>query len=412
MKDEISKLTALVEQDGTYESKLSREVAANCVRAQYETAFDYGIYHDTLVWESDIIREHILERAISLLKERGFAKVHDSGKYAGCLAVNFSDIRDLPPELAGMKENVKVLLRSDGSPTYVAKDIAFHMWKFGLLENTFKFDTFIEKQPNGKPLLTTSPEGKSTEFKSADRAINVIANEQSFPQLLVKLAFKGIGRDEIFDRLYHLSYGRVSLEEGKLSGRKGGAKEYSAKRLLEMAEEKAYTLISDRFELSEKEKKGIAHDVALAAIKFEFLRISPEKEIIFSWSRAMNFEGGSGPYSQYMHARASKILASAGDASGDAPDYASISDGQGFALVMALAQARSIVSKACIENRPNAICDYLNDLSAGFSSFYESYPVLKAEGSVRAARLLLVKAFAKIQKEMLTLLGIPTPERM
>ena len=411
MKEDISRLTAQIEQEGTYESKFAREVAAKCVMAQYQTAFDYGMYHDVLVWESDIIREKLLEKAVALLKERGFAKVEAEGKYSGCLVVNFSDIKDLPPELAGMKENVKVLLRSDGSPTYVAKDIAFHMWKFGLLENTFKFSTFIERQPNGRKLLTTAEDGDRIEFRSADRAINVIATEQSFPQLLVRLAFKGIGRPEIYDRLYHLSYGRVTLEEGSLAGRKGGGKEYNAKRLLDIAEERASALIGSRFEIGEEEKKKIAHDVALAAIKFEFLRISPEKEIVFSWERAMNFEGGSGPYSQYMHARAARILSSAGERSAT-PDYGALEKEHDFRMVMLLAQAGQVAQKACAENRPNVVCDYLNELSSEFSSFYEASPVLKAEDGTREARLRLVQAFADVQESMLALLGIPCPERM
>ncbi len=413
-KEGVVKIMSLMGQDGTYESKISRDIASECVKAQYETAFDFSVYHELLVWESDIVRERLLDKALSMLKRYDFIETPKTGDYANCTVINLKAIKNLPEEFKGLKEDVKVLVRSDGTPTYIAKDIAFHMWKFGIIENSFKYSVFMEKQNNGKVLYTTSHEGKSMDFAKTDIAINIIDARQSHPQSLLKLVFGAMGKEEHANNIKHLAYGEVELESGALSGRKGTWLGYSADDLLRETESKARQLIGSRFKFGKDEEKKIVNNVALAAIKFEFLRLGPEKKIIFSWDKALNFEGNSGPYAQYMHARASRILEEApkGALNGKLAKLPKISDVE-FSLVKLLSKETDMVEKAAKELRPNVITEYVSELAYSFASFYENSPILKAESNdKKILRLKLASAFRNTMKNMLGLLGIYALEKM
>ena len=225
------------------------------------------------------------------------------GKYSGCVIIALAKLKNLPKEFQGLREEAKVLIRSNGAPNYLAKDIAFHMWKFGLLEDAFRYGVFMERQPNGKPLYTTNNSGSAMTFGNAKKSVNVIDYRQSSEQLMIKVIFDAMGRSDAAQGLNHLAYGVVELENGILAGRKGTWVGFTADDLLREATEKAITLISERFKDDKRNRAEIASAVALGAIKFEFLKYSPEKNITFSWKNALNFEGNSGPYCQYMHAR-------------------------------------------------------------------------------------------------------------
>ncbi len=414
LKEELSQMLSLIEQDGTYESKIERKMAEKCVAAQYETAFNYRIYQDLLVWESDIVRARLLEKALKLLEDKKAITREKEGKYAGCTIINFTNVTALPENFKGLKETVKVLIRANGTATYAAKDIAFHMWKFGMIEDPFTYSQFIEKQPNGRALSTTSAQGRRLAHGEFMRAINVIDASQSYEQEVVKLAFLLLGREDIAGNIRHLAYNVVELESGSFSGRKGTWVGYSADDLFEEAKGKAQKLITERLKLDESEKAKVAESVALASIKFEFLRISPERKIVFSWERALNFEGISGPYCQYMHARASRITESA-SAQGRLPSGthpSSVTDEE-FRLVKQLSRHAHITEKACREERTNVITDYCGELASAFSSFYEKVPVLKAASKEDIeSRVGLVSAFKDTLQSMLALLGIDAPEKM
>jgi arginyl-tRNA synthetase len=416
VKAEVGRLTALMEQDGTYEAKLHREISEKCVMAQYETSFKYGIYHDVLIWEGDLLGSKLLDKAMEMLEKAHVATKSQEAEYKGCFVIDLSSAKELPKELQGLKETIKVLVRSDGTPAYVAKDIAFHMWKFGLIPSTFKYSPFIDKQPNGKPLYTTASEGKPMGFGGVKKAINIIDVKQSFPQAILKLSFSALGRDDIANGIEHLAYGRVELEGETLAGRKGTWEGYTADLLLEETTNKALSLIGTRFNLTESEQTRIARIIALSAIKFEFLKMAPEKWITFSWKWALNFDGDSGPYCQYMHARASRLM----EDSKIGREYLSagidctlIVGDKEFALVKLISLAAQMAEKACNELRPNVMTDYVIDLSGAFSKFYEAVPVLKAKSEEeKKARLGVVLAFTQAMKFSLGLLGIEAIDRM
>jgi arginyl-tRNA synthetase len=416
LKAPFSALAKRAEAEGNTEAKASREVSERCVVAQYETAFNYGIYHDVMIWEGDILRERLLEKALKILSEAKVIRREVEGKYKDCVVMDLEQIKELPKEFKGQKEMIKVLVKSDGTASYVAKDIAFHMWKFGMLGEPFRYSAFIEKQPNGKPVYTTGADGNPMEFGGVKRAINIIDVKQSFPQALVKLAFSAIGRQDIADGIEHLAYGRVELEEGKLSGRKGVAYDNTADGLLEAARAKAGTMLRGKtLELSKEEQDGISNAVALAAIKFGFLKTKPELWMTFSWERAMAFEGDSGPYCQYTYARAIRLVEASGT---DTKRFSTVntsilvSDDE-FGLIKQIAKLPETVERACKELKPNIITEYAVELAFKFSNFYEKLPILKAtDNAERASRLALTVAFANSMKYTLSLLGIPVVNRM
>ncbi|MCL5099725.1 MAG: arginine--tRNA ligase [Candidatus Marsarchaeota archaeon] len=414
IENEISNTILLMEQDGTYESKFLGEMVEQFINAEYATAFGLGVYQDVLVWESDIVRNKLLEKSMEMLDKKGVAKKVSDGKYAGCTVIDFKDVKDLPQEFLNLKEDMKVLIRSNGTPNYVAKDIAFHLWKFGLLPNTFRYKEFIHAQPNGKPLYTTAQEGEPMDFGNADITINSIDVRQSYEQSLVKLSLDALGYPDKAAGFRHLSYGVVELEGSvALAGRKGTWQGYTADDLVREAQEKAKTLIGTRFQLGEDEREKIAKDVAVAAIRFEFLKLSQEKKLVFSWERALNFEGASGPYCQYMFARAARILESAGAIETNPGSKISLPSEIEFSVVKLLTRAQNVVEKACIETKPNVIIDYITDLAVEFAKFYEQKPVLKAESETeRSSRLALVGAFKLVMDSMLRICGITPIERM
>ena len=414
VKDSIASTLKQMEDHSTDTARVAREVSERCVAAHRQTLADYGIYHDVLIWEGNILREHLLDSAMKIISKSAAFYISTDSKYANCFVLDLDKISDLPEEFKGVKEKIKVLKRSDGTATYAVKDIAFHMWKFGLLPNLFSYKIFL-KQRNGRPLYTTTDSGEKMDFGAVDRAVNIIDSRQGYEQSIVKVALDAIGKKDLSSALKHLSYGVVNLEGGMhLAGRKGTWVGNTADDLLEGAKVKAADLITARMKLTGEQKAEVARSVALSAIKFEFLRVSPEKNIIFSWDRALNFESNSGPYFQYMHARASRILGDYGKEAGStAVDYTLLTGEREFALVKRIAMAQTVIEKACREYRPNVVTDYISELSAQFSKFYESVPILKArEQRERDARVALTAAFKHTLAAMLKALGIEPADVM
>ncbi|MDE1860108.1 MAG: arginine--tRNA ligase [Candidatus Micrarchaeota archaeon] len=418
VKEEINHLVKRMEAGGTDEAKTAREIAEKCVAAQYETASMYGICHDILVWESDIVSEKLLEKALSVADKAGMLEKPKEGKYAGCVTINLDKVKELAKDFENPLEDTKVLVRSNGTATYVAKDFAFHMWKFGIIEDTFKYRTFIRKQVDGGELRTTSPSGERKRLGPADSVINIIDDRQRYPQLILKAAFKLLGYPEISSSIVHLSYGTVGVSGGSLSGRKGGwmgedGRSYTADYLLEEVSKKAAEIVGNSKKVTDTSKVGeIARAIALGAIKFDFVSVAPEKDMLFSWERALKFEGDTGPYCIYTYARATRLLEKAGPAEHKLveKDYSALGAGE-FAVIKLLSVADEMVEKACRERRPNILTDYLLELCTAFSKFYEAVPVI-GSGEAERARLAVVSSTRQTIGNMLLLLGIKPLERM
>ncbi len=410
VEDSINATLKQMEDPASPELKSVRAIAQKSVLAQYQTAFEYGVYHDVLIWESDIVRVHLLERAMKMLAEGNITSRPANGKYAGCIVFNLKE-SDSEEE-----QEAKVLIRSNGVATYLAKDIAFHLWKLGLIDSAFRYSKFVE-QPDHSLAYTSSIDGEERPFGGAAIAINVIGAAQAAPQAMLKSILTlvaGIKQDS----LIHLSYGEVGLASGSLSGRGGGwmgeARNYTADDLLRELQSAALRIVTESKKAeSGQDAEEIAKKVAIAAIKFEFLKIEPIKKVTFDWERALDFNANSGPYCMYMYARASRILERS-EATAIAisdSDISHMGRAQDLTLIKKLSECPDMIEKACRELKPNVIADYALDLAISFGKFYEHMDVIKSGDAVNL-RLAIVWATRQAIYNMLNLLGIETSERM
>jgi arginyl-tRNA synthetase len=384
-------------------AKAGRELAEKCVIAQYETAFSFGIYHDVLVFESDIIR-NVFREGIEYLKKNDAVVYETEGKNAGCWVVKLSD--EFEKEFGKMENPDKVLIRSDGTAVYTGKDVIFHLWKFGRL-GKFRYTPFI-KQPNGKIAYKSSPAGTEMDFGGATTAINVIGVEQKYPQRVIVEVLRRLKLHEQAENLHHLSYEHVGLPDEKFSGRKGTWIGFTADELLA----EAITRVTEKIkpEHSTEEKSKIAKLVAPAAIKFTFLRTSSDKRITFRWDDALNMEGDSGPYLQYAYVRTHGILGKTDEK--PLVTEAAFNPAE-RALIRKMAQIGDVVARCSKERAPHHLTQYSLELAAGFSSFYTTSPVLvEKDDKIRKNRLAITLATSIVLKNSLGLLGIECPEKM
>lgn len=410
IKDNIAELLKKMEDANTIESATSRDIAERCVKAQYETAQRYNIVHDVLVWEGDIVRERLVERALEIGKKEGILEIPAEGKYKGCVIVNLSKSRLLEKEVKDAEEDKKVLIRSNGTATYIAKDFAFHLWKLGIVHADFKYKEFLIQERDNHKLYTTSSRGESMNFGGADIVVNVIGSAQRLQQLILKALVEEVYDAKAKKEIVHLSYGEVGIVGGTLSGRTGGwmgeKVNYTADDLLSETQAKALEIVEQKNrEMSHAEKLRISKEIALSAIRFEFLRQAPEKRVEFSWEKALNFSGNSGPYCMYMYARASKILDKERVEEIGDKDLEQITRDQGFELLKMIGYAHYTIEKSCREYRPNTLVEYTLSLSSSFSKFYESSPILKG-GEAKNVRLAITGAAKQVLSNLLTLMGV------
>jgi len=376
------------------ESGISREFVERCLKAQLETLSKLNISYDVLVFESDLIRSKIFDEAYEKIKQSKDIVLEEEGENKDCLVMKLGNI------FPDMENPDKILIRSDGTATYTGKDVAYHLWKFGLVEKNMRYLKW-------NSLYKSFSEGETKDFGNGDIVINVIGVEQIYPQEVVKLSLELLGYYEKAENFYHLAYEHVSLPEEKFSGRKGTWIGYTVDELLEEAFLKAKEEVeSRRSDLPEEKKVEIAKAVASGAIRYNIIKYAPEKKITFRWKDALNFEGDSSPYLQYAHARCCSILKKA-ELSDFIPNF---SDSEEKELIKTLYEFVIETEKACNLKRPHIVTKYLNDLATVFNSFYNSLKVLGSEKE--AQRLTLVKATQIVLKKGLSLLGIEALEEM
>jgi arginyl-tRNA synthetase len=384
-------------------ARAGRALAEKCVAAQYETSFAFGIYHDVLVFESDIIR-NVFEEGIEFLKKNEAVVYETEGKNAGCWVVKLGE--EFEKEFGKMENPDKVLIRSDGTAVYTGKDVIFHLWKFGRL-GKFRYEPFLV-QPNGKTSYKSSPEGKEMDFGGATVAINVIGVEQKYPQRVIVEVLRRLNLNEQADGLHHLSYEHVGLPDEKFSGRKGTWIGFTADELLAEAVVRVTEKIKP--EHSQDDKDRIAKLVAPAAIKYSFLRTSSDKRITFKWEDALSMEGDSGPYLQYAYVRTNGIL---GKSQEKPAVTGAVFNKDERALIRKMAQLGDVVARCSKERAPHHLTQYSLELANGFSSFYVSSPVLvEKDEKTRKNRLAITLATSIVLRSSLGLLGIECPEKM
>ncbi len=380
-----------------------REEVNRILLAQLKTMHDLNAHYDLLVWESDIVRAGLLEGALERLKQSPFVFTPKEGKYQGALVMDASQV------LPGLEDPYFVLVRSNGAATYYAKDIAFQFWKMGLLEG-LRFRPY--ENPFYPRLRTSAPEGEAYTPK-AEMTVNVIDARQSHPQALVRTALALVGRPDLMEKAVHLAYETVLLEGQQMSGRKGLT--VSVDEVLEEACGRALRVIREK-NPDHPDPENAARMVALAALRFAMVKVEPRKQIDFRYEEALSFEGDTGPYVQYAHARAAAILRKS--ETPDEPDLAQATPYE-RRLALWLLDFEEKVLESAEEKSPHPLAQYLLDLAAAWNAYYNAKedgrpatPVLTAPPGLKGLRLALVAKLKATLATGLGLLGIPAPEVM
>ena len=388
------------------------------VKAHLDTCFRLGARYDLLNWESDVVGSGFLSQAMNILEGSSYTARPLEGKFAGAL------VMDVSAFMPGLEESNVVLMRSDGTAMYAAKDIGYQFWKFGLFEG-MKFKPFMT-DPEGRTVWTSAPDGQpDTErgFGHAAEVINVIDSRQEHPQKIVKASLGVAGSPGQEERSIHLSYAFVTFEGQTISGRKGIG--VSADAVLDEAGQ----LVTELMQSLKPEVIGtpegaeIVRRIAVGAIRFAMLKAEPTRQIDFRWDQALALQGDTAPYVQYAAVRAGNILKKAqaeGYAvDGSGADWSMITD-LDLTLAKVVARFPEVVATSVRVHSPHVVAQYALDLASAFNGWYnaknkEGRPatnVLASEPGLREARLALVGRLQRAFVQTLGLIGIEVPSAM
>jgi len=419
---------------------MAAAIAERNVRQHVATMARIGVAYDLLPWEGEIIRLRFWQRAFDLLKERGAAVLEIEGKNSGCWVMPLKESE----AFAEMDDPDKVLVRSDGTVTYVGKDVAYQLWKFGLLGADFSYARFHEYS-DGHTLWATRPGGvgpdEAPAFGRAGVVFNVIDVRQSYLQRVVAEGLRVLGYPEQADRSIHFSYEFVALSPStakelglpvteedagrqfvEMSGRKGlGVK---ADDLLDHLEEKAGREVAKRNpELPAETQDETARIIASGALRFFMLKFTRNKVIVFDLDEAMSFEGEAGPYVQYAVVRAGNILgkldgfdsAAAAEAAGrcDLGLLDPVEQADTWELLHLLSRGEDVAASAVEALEFSQLARHAFALAQKFNGYYHKYHITREPDlRLREMRALLVRLFRVRMEKLLTILGIGIPERM
>ena len=411
-------------------AEMAHLVSDAIVRAHLATMLRLGVEYDVLPRESEILHLKFWASAFELLKQRQAIYLETEGKNAGCWV------------MPGLSEEGKVIVRSDGTVTYVGKDIAYQLWKFGLLGKDFYYQPFLT-YADGRVLWVTTDQatGSTVEFGRGSRVYNVIDTRQSYLQDVVVAGLRGLGYGAQADQSVHFSYEMVALsprccadlgiplsEEDRkrpyveVSGRKGlGVK---ADDLMDSLIAKALDeVVSRHAEETGEANRRVATQIAIAALRYFLLKYTRNTVIAFDLQEALSFEGETGPYVQYAAVRARKILAKYRETGQAIPDFAAELDAAAMArqlasedfwqMLLAASKVDSAVENAVGAGEPAHIAKYAFQLAQGFSNFYQKYPIIHEENREKKVFLLWMTDFFRRQLERTAaILGIEIPEYM
>ena len=421
-------------------SKLAALIARAIVHRHVATMLRLDIEYDLLPKESDIIALHFWDRAFELLKKSGAVIQEREGKHKGCWVMKLEGTADFE----GMDEPDKILVRSNGTVTYTGKDIAYQLWKFGLLDRTFNYQRF-STYTDGRILWeTTAGDGSpdAPRFGGAQRVVNVIDVRQAYLQRVVREGLRLLGHQGEAERSIHFSYEMVAITPAtaealgleiseadrkrpflEMSGRKGvGVK---IDDLIDALQSKATEAVregSKREGLSDQEIEQLGRQIAIGAIRYFMLKFGRNKVIAFDFNEALTFEGDSGPYLQYSTVRVLNIFRKMKergvDARLDAPSLDALTLNEGLTdemweLVRGSADLPAAIRRAVDSLELSVITHELFELSQKFNSFYHKYPILnEPDPAERQRRAVCAEVFRRTMVAALELLAIPLPERM
>jgi arginyl-tRNA synthetase len=460
-------------EEGEGDAAKMGEIVATAINYCHLRTLDrLGIDYDLLTQESDILHLKFWDAAFELLKRSGAVQLATSGKNAGCWVMQLPSDRDAaakqPAEGAAAatgeeaeepleEAEAKIIVRSTGTVTYVGKDIALHLWKFGLLDRDFHYHHFY-KHPDGHQVWITASERDdpgAPAFGHAHEVFNVIDSRQSYPQQVVVAGLRALGYTAEADHLKHFAYNvvaltpRCALEMGyeippedakrpyiEVSGRKGqGVKaDDLIDRLIVRAREeteKRHPEMVDTVEFHDMVNK-----IAIGSLRYYLLRFTRSTVIAFDFEDALSFEGETGPYVQYAVVRVNGILRKGAEIdpgvdspraiedaanlvrlrSGDldasrflvSPEFEDIWD-----LVLLAGSLDARLELALAAQEPAAVARFAFELAQSFNGFYHKRNINRESDGEKRAFLLYVTTLVREQLvTTLGLLGITAPEKM
>jgi arginyl-tRNA synthetase len=426
-----------IEQGGNEAAEIGKLISNAIIRRHLETMQRLGIEYDFLPQESEILHLHFWESAFAQLKEKGVLYFETEGKNKGCWVMKRAGSKPTAEAGEGPDEDAKVIVRSNNTVTYVGKDIAYHLWKFGLLGRDFGYQRFYRYEDERQVWISAeSGEPDHPHFGGVNSIYNVIDFRQEDPQNNVIEALRGLGYAEQADNHHHFSYAFVVLtprcaeELGyelsaedkerpfiEISGRKGfGVK---ADDLIDALIAAAQKEVDSRHpEMSQAERRGTASQIAIGALRYFMLKFTKTSVIAFDFKEALSFEGETGPYAQYAIVRAGNIFRKAGLSaeqilSGEIDLRFLKEDDELWELWLRSGQLSSMVEQSIATTEPAYAAKYAFQLAQLFNNFYHKHHILTEEDPARKGFLLATAAIVRqALVRSLELMGIAAPSVM
>ncbi len=423
-----------IEEGNSETAQMAEIVAMTIVRYHLATMSRINVRYDLLPRESDILHLHFWDRAFEKLKEKGVIFFENEGKNKGCWVMTL--------DTEGYDDD-KIIVRSNGTVTYVGKDIAYQLWKLGLLPQDFLYEVFDQER---HVWVTTSSGGKGIHpaFGHGTSVYNVIDVRQSYPQTVVRQGVFALGYEEEAKNSVHFAYEMVSLspacaqelgielsEEDKkrshveVSGRKGqGVK---ADDLLDRLEQDARAEVQKRNpELMPGDIADIAHRIAVGALRYFLLKFTRTAIIAFDFKEALNFVGETGPYLQYAAVRGNNIVNKLRESDPEF-DLAGITAFHSnpalnlllnehddiWELIYTASRLDEIIAQVVQTMEPATIAKHAFTIAQAISVFYQKYRILDEADPDKQMLYLSALDFARQSLETsLDLMGIDVPRRM
>ena len=404
-----------LEDESSETAKLADIVTRKVLSNQLETCWNLSVYYDCLNFESQIIRSGLWTGIFEKLKEMKLVEFENDGKNTGCWVIRGDG-----------KEEDKIVVRSNGTATYIAKDIPYAAWKLGLLDDPFYYEKYPKDQPNSQKLFQTTLNSGDTskENFSGSKVITVIDSRQT---RLQKIITELMGKfKSVPDAYVHLGYESVTLssDTAKTLGLETDGKQtqMSGRKGLYVSADSVYDLLKERTiqettkrhpEIDSSEIQNIAHSISVGTLRYEMIKQDLDKMITFDLSKSLSLEGDTAPYIQYTFARATRILEKSKRTTSIDIDFSLLSDKTELNLVKNIGLFGISVRDAAHNFSPKVIARYSHDLAVSFNSFYEHTKVLGiGDEKLENARLCLVNSFKITLEKSLDLLGIVAPNKM
>ena len=413
-----------IEEGKSEIARFAMEITLRVLQEQLKTCWRMKAHYDLLNFETHIVGSKLWSKAFELLKSNGIAKYETEGKNKGCWVIEGKE----------KEEEDKVLVRSDGTATYIAKDIPYAAWKLGLVEDPFYYQQYTKQWDGSTLYATTLADGSNSKsigkkFNGGQRVITIIDSRQSRLQRIISQVLSKIGVGGSH-KYFHLSYEAVTLSSDTakefgidigdrqfmhMSGRKGIY--VNADYVLDALHTKAYKEVKTRNpDFSDQQLNKIADEISISAIRYNMIKQDLDKIITFDITESLSLEGDTGPYLQYAYARSQRILEKSEQSIiAGKTDFAfdRLANESEIALIKEIAKFDLVVENAAESLCPKSLARYAYNLAMTFNLFYEKVPVLREQDNeVRMARLGLVKAFGIALKNTLEVLGITALDRM